>query len=152
MRPISRVVPVIIAGTVGMGAGLGIGLLAASHSSVATPGGTATTSVASSAQWAAEGAQLVRETHGNWAYESIPIDITGNSTYVFDFGPIPVSFDYPSNPRGIAFDWPPDTRFSVVGANKPTRTVTLRGKRYFQVGMTVFHLSSPYSGYRAWIY
>ena len=107
MRPISRVVPVIIAGTVGVGVGLGIGLLAASHGSVATPGGTATTSVASSAQWGAEGAQLVRETHGNWAYESIPIDITGTGTYLFDFGPVPASFDYPSNPRGIAFDWPP---------------------------------------------
>ena len=152
MRPISRVVPVIIAGTVGMGAGLGIGLLAASHGSVATPGGTATTSVASSAQWGAEGAQLVRETHGNWAYESIPIDITGNGTYLFDFGPVPASFDYPSNPRGIAFDWPSDSHFSVVPANTATRTVTLRGKRYFQVGFTVSGFSSPYSGYRAWIY
>jgi hypothetical protein len=45
MRPISRVVPVIIAGTVGMGVDLGIGLLAASHGSVATPGGTDTTSI-----------------------------------------------------------------------------------------------------------
>ncbi len=152
MRPISRVVPVIIAGTVGMGAGLGIGLLAASHGSVATPGGTATTSVASSAQWGAEGAQLVRETHGNWAYESVPIDITGNGTYLFDFGPVPASFDYPSNPRGIAFDWPSDSHFSMLPAGTPTRTVTLRGKRYFQVGFTVSGFSSPYRGYRAWIY
>ena len=90
MRAISRVVPVIIAGTVGVGVGLGIGLLAASHGSVAMPGNSATTSVASSAQWGAEGAQLVRETHGNWAYESIPIDITGNGTYLFDFGPVPL--------------------------------------------------------------
>ena len=107
MRSISQVVPVIIAGIVGMGAGVGIGLLAASHGSVGTPGGAVTTSVASSAQWAAEGAQLVRETHGNWAYESLPIDVVGNGTYFFDFGPVPASFNYPSNPRGIAFDWPP---------------------------------------------
>ncbi len=93
---ISRVVPVIIAGTAGLGVGLGTGLLSASHGSVATPGGTATTRVASSVQWAAEGGQLVRETHGNWAYESIPIDITGNGTNLFDFGPVHASFDYPS--------------------------------------------------------
>ncbi len=151
MRPISRVVPVIIAATVGTGAGLGIELLAASHGSVATPGGTATTSVASSAQWAAEGAQLVRETHGNWAYESVPIDITGKGTYLFDFGPVSASFDYPSNPRGIAFDWPSDGRFSIVGATAP-HYVALRGKRYVQMGFSVFHFSSPYRGYRAWIY
>ena len=41
MRAISRVVPVITAGAVGVGAGLGIGLLAASHGSLATPDGTA---------------------------------------------------------------------------------------------------------------
>ena len=106
VRPISRVIPAVIAGAVGMVAGLGIGLLAASHGSTATPGGTATTSVASSAQWAAEGAQLERETGRNWAYESIPIDVKGNGTYFFDFGPVPASFDYPSSPSGIAFDWP----------------------------------------------
>ena len=103
MRAISRVVPVIIAGTVGVGVGLGIGLLAASHGSVAMPGNSATTSVASSAQWGAEGAQLVR---ASALWEPIP----------------------------------------------PPRTVTLRGKRYFQVGFTVFGFSSPYSGYRTWIY
>ena len=151
MRSISQVVPVIIAGIVGMGAGVGIGLLAASRGSVGTPGGAVTTSVASSAQWAAEGAQLVRETHGNWAYESLPIDVVGNGTYFFDFGPVPASFNYPSNPRGIAFDWPP-ARFSVVPANTQARTVTLRGKRYFQIGFTVSGFSSLYRGYRAWIY
>ncbi len=118
MRSISRVVPVIIAGIAGMGAGVGIGLLAASHGSVGTLGGTVTSGVeASSAQWAAEGARLVRETHGNWAYESIPIDVVGNGTYFFDFGPVPQSFNYPSNPKGMAFDWPPDSHFSVVPAN-----------------------------------
>ena len=135
-----------------MGAGVGIGLLAASHGPTGTPRGTATTSIASSAHWAAEGAQVARDTGHNWAYESIPVDITGNGTYLFDFGPVPASFDYPSNPKGIAFDWPPDGHFSVVGANTAPRTVALRGKRYFQVGVTVFQFSSPYTGYRAWIY
>ena len=149
MRPISRVIPVIIAGTVGMGAGLGIGLLAASHGSVGTPGGTATTSVASSAQWAAEGAQLVRETHGNWAYESLPLDIAGNGTYLFDFGPVPASFDYPSDPGGIAFDWPPAAPQHVASRDANVYRDPA-GKRYFQVGFTVSGFSSPYSGYRAW--
>ena len=128
-----------------------MGLLAASHGSVATPGGTATTRVASSAQWSAEGAQIVRETHENWAYESIPIDINGTGTYLFDFGPVPASFGYPSDPRGLAFDWPP-AHFSMLPAGTPTCTVTLRGKRYFQVGFTVSGFSSPYGGSRAWIY
>ena len=90
--------------------------------------------------------------HGNWAYESIPIDITGNGTHLFDFGPVPASFDYPSNPKGLAFDWPSDGHFSVVPANSVMHTVTLRGKRYFQIGFSIFHFSSPYRGYRAWMY
>ena len=146
VRSIPGAVPVIIAGAVGMGAGVGIGLLAASHGSVATPGGTVTTSVASSAHWSAEGAQLVRETHANWAYESIPLDITGDGTYLFDFGPVPGSFDYPSHPTGMAFDWPPDSHFSVVPGGTPARIATLRGKRYFQIGFTISSFSSPYSG------
>ena len=55
VRPISRVIPAVIAGAVGMVAGLGIGLVAASHGSTGTPRGPATTSIASSAQWAGEG-------------------------------------------------------------------------------------------------
>ena len=151
VRSVSRVIPAVIAGAVGMGAGLGIGLVAASHGSTGTPRGPATTSVASSAQWAGRGAQLERDTGRHWAYESIPIDVKGNGRYFFDFGPVPASFDYPSNPSGIAFDWPSDPRFSVVGATAP-HYVALRGKRYVQMGFSVSHFSSPYRGYRAWIY
>ncbi len=89
MRSVSRVIPAVIAGAVGMGAGLGIGLVAASHGSTGTPRGPATTSVASSAQWAGGGAQLGRDSGRNWAYESIPIDVKGNGRYFFDFGPVP---------------------------------------------------------------
>ena len=136
-----------------MGAGVGIGLVAASHGSIGTPGRTVATSVASSAQWAAEGAQLILDKdNGNWAYESVPIDITGNGTHLFDFGPVPASFDYPSNPNALAFDWPSDGHFSVVPANSVMHTVSLRGKRYFQIGFSIFHFSSPYRGYRAWMY
>ena len=108
VRSVSRVIPAVIAGAVGMGAGLGIGLVAASHGSTGTPRRPATTSVASSVQWAGGGAQLKRVTGRHWAYEPIPIDVKGNGTYVFDFGPVPASFDYPSKPSGIAFEWPPD--------------------------------------------
>ena len=149
MGSVSRVIPAVIAGAVGMGAGLGIGLVAASHGSVGTPRGPATTSIASSAQWAGERAQLVREKDGNWTYESMPLDITGNGTYLFDFGPVAASFNYPSGPRAIAFDWPSDSHFSMLPGNRPARTVTQRGKRYFQISFTVAGFSSPYSGYRA---
>ena len=151
VRPISRVIPAVIAGAVGMVAGLGIGLVAASHGSAGTPRGPATTSIASSAQWAGEGPQLERDTGRNWAYESIPIDVKGNGTYFFNFGPVPASFDYPSSPSGIAFDWPSDSRFSIVGATAP-HYVALRGKRYVQMGFSVSNFSSPYRGYKAWIY
>ena len=151
VRSISRVVPLLIAGTVGLGAGIGIGLVAASHGPAGTPRGPATTSIASSAQWAREGTQLGRDSGRNWAYESIPIDVKGNGRYFFDFGPVPASFDYPSNPSGISFDWPSDSRFSVVGATAP-HYVALRGKRYVQMGFSVSHFSRPYRGYRAWIY
>ena len=112
-------IPAIIAGTVGLVAGLGIGLVAASRGSTGTPRGPATASIASSAQWAGEGAQLERDTGRNWAYESIPIDVKGNGTYLFDFGPVPASFDYPSRPEGITFDWPSDSHFSMWPATTP---------------------------------
>ena len=59
----------------------GIGLVAASDGSTGTPRGPATTSIASSAQSAGEGAQVQRDTGRNSAYESIPIDVKGNGTY-----------------------------------------------------------------------
>ncbi len=84
MRSVSRVIPAVIAGAVGMVAGLGIGLVAASHGSTGTPRGPATTSIASSAQRAREGTQLGRDSGRNWAYESIPIYVKGNGRYFFD--------------------------------------------------------------------
>ena len=150
VRSISRVIPAVIAGAVGMGAGLGIGLVAASHGSQARR--VVRPPLASPRQLSGLGrGQLVRDSGRNWAYESIPIDVKGNGRYFFDFGPVPASFDYPSNPSGIAFDWPSDSRFSVVGATAP-HYVALRGKRYVQMGFSVSHFSSPYRGYRAWIY
>jgi ABC-type phosphate transport system substrate-binding protein len=166
VRWISRVIPLIIAATVGMGAGVGIGMVAASHGpkQARHPAAAAATShVASSAQWAAEGATLIQGVltngkatynssykNGNWAYESVPIEVTKNGDYLVDFGPVPVSFDYPAHPKGIAFDWPPDAAFSIYANG--SRTVTLGGRRFFQVGITVSGLSRPYESFRAWIY
>ena len=123
--------------------------MAASHGSAGTPRGPVTTSIASSPQWAGEepSSYAKRTVTG---HTSQCLDMTGNGTYLFDFGPVPASFNYPSA-RGLAFDWPLDPHFSMLPANRPARTVTQRGKRYFQIGFTVAGFSSPYSGYRAWI-
>jgi hypothetical protein len=156
----------MIAGTVGMGAGVGIGVVTASHGPKEArhlAAAASTHHVASSALWAAEGARLVQGVlangkgtynstyrNGDWAYESLPIDVTKNGDYAINFGPVAISFDYPVHPTGIAYDWPPDAAFSVYANG--SRTVTLGGKRFFQVGITVSGLSRPYSGFRAWIY
>ena len=121
------------------------------------------TSVASSAQWAAQGTQLKQfalagtdDTYnktyknGDWAYRSLSTNITGDGTYVLDFGPVDPSFDYPLHPTGISYDWPPDTDFSVT-LNSVT-DATIAGKKYFQADITVSHFFSSYPGFNAWIY
>jgi hypothetical protein len=157
MRSTSRVLAVIIAGTLGLAAGLTIGVIAAPHSSKGAPHEpppAATVYFASTAKWAAEGAKLVNGVltqgkgsvnttyrNGNWAYESRPVDVTKDGSYTLDFGPVPTSFDYPAHPKGISYDWPPDATFSAFADG--CRTVTQSGKKYFQVGITVSGLSSP---------
>lgn len=125
---------------------------------------TTTTNIAGSAEWSAEGAQLIKDVlasapdtgnrtynNGDWAYESVPIDITGNGEYIVDFGPVPASFDYPLHPTGITFDWPSDGQFSVV-VNSGVDRVISHGDIYVQMRFAVSRFSAPYTGYRAWIY
>jgi hypothetical protein len=85
-----------------------------------------------------------------FAYESLPQDVTAaDGTYTFDFGPLSASFNWPTDPFGVGYYWPPDWLADVSPAGPPS-IVTLRGQRFFQEELSV---SGPTcSGLAIWIY
>ena len=172
MRTISYVSSVAAAAILVAGTAIGITIttshgsasgVAAAQTASSTTSTSSTTSVASSPLWAAEGKRLelaVSESNeptynkayedGKWAYESSPVNVTGNGPYTLNFGPLATTFNYPTVPRAIAYDWPPDSRFSAVADS--INTVTIDGKRYLQVDVTISNFSVAYRAYTAWIY
>ena len=139
MRSISRVIPLLIAGTVGLGAGVGIGLVAATHGPTGTPRGPATTSIASSAQWAAEGDPVARDTGGSWAYESIPIDITGKGRYFFDLARSQPVSTTPPTPRAYRLTGLLMAASAMWGPLAASRC--LAGQKVLQMGFSVCNFS-----------
>ena len=90
MRPISRVIPLIIAGIVGIGA-VGIGSwppLTAEWAHRVVPSPPASPRLLSGRR----ARLVVRETHGNWAYESIPIDVGEERHVLLRLWPSPSKF------------------------------------------------------------
>jgi hypothetical protein len=132
-----------------------------SSSSTTTTSGTR---YASTSAWANEGSQLVaaKASHqtapggaanadsGDWAYESAPVDITGNGTYQLRFS-VPSDFgQYLSpasgSPVAFSFEYPPDVTFQPVAGS-----VSLNGTS-LTVSLTVSHLTAPYDEFTVWIY
>jgi hypothetical protein len=88
---------------------------------------------------------------GNWVYQSLPVNISGNGTYELLFGPLDQSFDFPKDPTAVAFDFPWDIHFTILPSGGVT-TVSIDGKRYFKVEASVTRYKQPYQGLTAWIY
>jgi hypothetical protein len=110
-------------------------------------------------QWAAEGNRLVDaekssgSSEGVFAYQSLPVNITGNGMYRLDYGPIPSDFGAPKpfHPFGVVFDFPPWARFDIfIGAN--SSVVSLNGAWYYEVEAKVSGFIGPYPEFTGWIY
>ncbi|HUY43206.1 MAG TPA: hypothetical protein VMU98_05525 [Acidimicrobiales bacterium] len=86
-----------------------------------------------------------------FAYQSLPVDITGDGNYTFDFGPLLPTFNWPINPFGFAMQWP--NSFTGIVRSDPTvnpRTVKINGAQYFQIGVNVTGVSC--TGLTLWMY
>lgn len=86
-----------------------------------------------------------------FAYQSLPVDISGDGNYAFDFGPLNSSFNWPTDPFGFALQWPDS--FAGAVRSSPTvnpRTVQINGSPYFQIGVDVTGVSC--TGLTLWIY
>jgi hypothetical protein len=119
--------------------------------------------------WAAEGLRLtraeiaahVKSSDGDFAYQSIPVNLTHDGTYTLDYGPIDNHFVLPaphSTPPGkpvtafsIAFDFPSDASFHATPDGGGS-TVTLNGRRYYQTQISVSNVTAPYDDFTGWIY
>lgn len=88
---------------------------------------------------------------GAWVYESLPINISRNGAYEMLFGPLDKSFDFPKHPTAVAFEFPWDIHFTIIPAGKSS-IVSVNGKRYFKIGVSVTKYTRPYQGLMAWIY
>ena len=87
-----------------------------------------------------------------FAYQSLPVDITGNGTYQLDFGPLDSGFNFPQSPSGYNTEWPPDcyTMFRVANTGIPS-IVTIDGQQYLQTPIVISNFSAPYLQFTAWI-
>ncbi|WP_128422968.1 hypothetical protein [Frankia sp. EI5c] len=76
------------------------------------------------------------ENAGDYAYASLPIDITGPGKYTIKVGPLDEGFDYPRNPTGFAF-----STDGFAGQARPTGKPEMitdsDGKEYLQLEITV---------------
>lgn len=96
------------------------------------------------------GSKLVTMTP--FAYESLPVNVTGPGTYAFDFGPLLDGFHWGSNPNGAGFLWPPDFAggASPVAAPSPPHVIWRGYQRYFQQEIQI---SGPAcTGLRLWMF
>jgi hypothetical protein len=126
---------------------------------------TPTTLVAQSPAWAQEGERLLRAVAGmhlpegesDFAYESLPVNITTDGTYTLDYGPVSSTFNpVPTDPGpdggfAVSYEMPPDIHF-LIAADRGGSLVTLNDETYFQIQVQVSQLSAPYPQFTGWIY
>ena len=87
---------------------------------------------------------------GDWAYQSLPIDITSAGRYTLTI-PVPQSFNYPTSPYGFAFESPPDAPFRVAMSGT-AKVYVDHGQKYLTFPVTASGNVTSYGGYTAWIF
>jgi hypothetical protein len=120
---------------------------------------------ASSERWQAEGDRLraaKREdipagsynasNAADFAYQSLPVDITEPGPYTVLIGPVDDWFTFPTNPSSVAMNTPGDEQFVVLF--QQGRVVDHGGQRYLEAQLVVQERGefAPYSGFTVWIY
>jgi hypothetical protein len=91
---------------------------------------------------------------GTFAYESMPVDITGDGTYQLDFGPVDSNFDPTPTAAKVfelSYDIPSDAQFRTLVEGGGS-LVTLNGEEYYQTQADVTQFTAPYSQFSVWAY
>ncbi|WP_152991408.1 hypothetical protein [Frankia sp. R43] len=74
---------------------------------------------------------------GDYAYASLPIDLTGPGRYTLKFGPVDEGFDYPRIQKSVAFLPADDFAAQVETAHTTEMITDPDGKRYLKVDVTI---------------
>ena len=117
---------------------------------------------ASLSNWPAEGSRLlagmkanhVHPPEGDFAYQSVPVNITGNGVYYLDYGPVSSSFNptpRPLSPFTLSYDFPQNARF-MIDMHGGGTLMSLKGGRYYQAQARVTQFAAPYPHFTGWIY
>jgi len=136
-------------------------------------GVTATTTYAQSQQWTDEGNRIIQTkeqeaesnpqqynssvassnqpSSGFYAYQSSPINITGNGSYLLNCGPVASYFNFPQSPMGFGTEYPLDTLNYFTPAFGVASMVTIDGQQYLQIPMTVSNFAQTYPQFSIWI-
>jgi hypothetical protein len=91
----------------------------------------------------------------DFAYQSLPVDVTGTGVYVFLFGPVNPDFNWPVSPSSLTYQFPSDTSFVIspaAGADKGPTIITDSGSRFLMVSFEVKDFRAAYPQFSAWIY
>ncbi|MGW5237550.1 hypothetical protein ACWEOW_01305 [Monashia sp. NPDC004114] len=130
------------------------------------PASTSSPLEASTDEWAREGTSLIAGKQaaskenpdmlnaGDWAYQSNPVDITGDGKYVLTFT---VQKDFVISPTadrpviGVSFTYPRDQAFRIRQAGPLELTQQADGTTKLTVPFMVSDVRSEYPGYSVWI-
>ena len=75
---------------------------------------------------------------GDFAYSSQPVDLRGDGSYTFDFGPLPANFAWPSPDLVFSVQWPGDFKGRVLAPQSPEKVVAKPdGSRYLEAVLPV---------------
>lgn len=88
---------------------------------------------------------------GDFAYQSLPIDISGPGLYRFQFGPLGTGFDFPTSPRGVSWIFPGDATFVILPAGTDPTVMTIGGQRFLEMTFSVTEFRGSYPRFSGWI-
>lgn len=79
----------------------------------------------------------VQDVTGDYAYSSLPIDITGPGKYTIKFGPVDEGFDFPNIQKALDFQQAADFTARVEHAGNPEMVTDSDGKRYLRADVEI---------------
>ncbi|CUU56082.1 hypothetical protein Ga0074812_106337 [Parafrankia irregularis] len=88
---------------------------------------------------------------GDYAYASLPIDLTGPGRYTLRFGPVDDFFDVPRIQMGVAFQQADDFTAQVHPVGRSEMTTDPDGKRYLKFDVQIENVS-PCTSYVMFVY
>jgi hypothetical protein len=105
------------------------------------------------ANWASEGTTLLQQQETSpstnetpsgtviqtpFAYPSMPVDVSGDGVYTFDFGPLKSNFNWPTDPFGFGLKSPDNFTGGIQQQLQSSPSVVqINGSNYFQLHVDI---------------